>query len=401
VSVAEVRRMREEQAIADQPAPAPAPARRRPITGGRRVSGPITGLLDDGPRDARGDEGYGAHRGPSGYGRSEGYDHAGREHDHLLVRDRAFDDDTEVRERRRQRRNRPAVVSWDDPWAVGAQGSAEPWAVAGEWWDEPRQAAADAARRDTRARRADDWELTGDWGRSAERDAFDHDRPFASAGERAYSERAYSPGPDPIAPSDDEPAAFDETDRRPHDDDAAARPRHGRRASAGRRRGVDLRAAWRHLYLVDSDEPSVIESDPVPRRDPGYDAAGPHADAAYDDEPVPMYDGAAVAAPEPEPADEWVDAERLVEPESEPELAPNGRRTVTITGRGDDRQWSPSASVQRPNRRAVDRIGYKPERVAMWAVLLGLALVLVAATSSHAAVLHAHHALAHLLTTRP
>jgi hypothetical protein len=39
-----------------------------------------------------------------------------------------------------------------------------------------------------------------------------------------------------------------------------------------------------------------------------------------------------------------------------------------------------------------ERPGFRPDRAAMWAVLLGLLLVLVAATSSHAAVLaHAMH----------
>jgi hypothetical protein len=49
----------------------------------------------------------------------------------------------------------------------------------------------------------------------------------------------------------------------------------------------------------------------------------------------------------------------------------------------------PGAQVSRPRRRASgprhERPGFKPDRVAMWAVILGLALILIAATSSHAA----------------
>ncbi len=49
------------------------------------------------------------------------------------------------------------------------------------------------------------------------------------------------------------------------------------------------------------------------------------------------------------------------------------------------------AQVSRPRRRASgprhERPGFKPDRVAMWAVILGLALILIAATSSHAAML--------------
>ena len=58
-----------------------------------------------------------------------------------------------------------------------------------------------------------------------------------------------------------------------------------------------------------------------------------------------------------------------------------GRRTVTIRGQ--------VAPPRRPPRRAHERAGSRPDRIAMWAVLLGLLLVLVAATSSHAAVVHA------------
>jgi hypothetical protein len=63
-----------------------------------------------------------------------------------------------------------------------------------------------------------------------------------------------------------------------------------------------------------------------------------------------------------------------------------GRRTVTITGRGAERNlpWPTEASRRRAARRPHERAGFKPDRVAMWAVFLGLLLVLVAATSGHA-----------------
>jgi hypothetical protein len=51
---------------------------------------------------------------------------------------------------------------------------------------------------------------------------------------------------------------------------------------------------------------------------------------------------------------------------------------------------------RRPPRRARDRAMSRPDRVALWAVLLCLLLVVVAATSAHAAVrahtTHARHA---------
>jgi hypothetical protein len=75
-------------------------------------------------------------------------------------------------------------------------------------------------------------------------------------------------------------------------------------------------------------------------------------------------------------------------PREEPTAAPPERRTVVIRGRGAERDltWTAQRSRDRPTRPVHERPGFKPDRAAMWAVLLGLLLVLVAATSSHAAV---------------
>lgn len=69
-----------------------------------------------------------------------------------------------------------------------------------------------------------------------------------------------------------------------------------------------------------------------------------------------------------------------------------GRRTVTITGRGAER-YDPrfqNGVRQRPHRPAHERPGFRPDRMALWAVVLGVVLILVAATSSHAAALRWH-----------
>jgi len=71
-----------------------------------------------------------------------------------------------------------------------------------------------------------------------------------------------------------------------------------------------------------------------------------------------------------------------------------GRRTVRIQGRGSER-YSPSRDRRRPHRKRHERDGFKPDRTAMWAVLLGVVLILVAATSSHAAVVSRAAASAH------
>lgn len=75
--------------------------------------------------------------------------------------------------------------------------------------------------------------------------------------------------------------------------------------------------------------------------------------------------------------------------------AANGRRTVQITGRGSERNLP--AVTRRgaerklppgsPTLRRHERAGFQPDRAAMWAVVLGLLLILVAAASAHAAAL--------------
>ncbi len=69
-----------------------------------------------------------------------------------------------------------------------------------------------------------------------------------------------------------------------------------------------------------------------------------------------------------------------------------GRRTVTIRGQVPDHRYVTPSSRRRPERR-YERSGFRPDRTALWAVLLGLMLILAAVTSAHAATLHvvAHH----------
>ncbi len=67
-----------------------------------------------------------------------------------------------------------------------------------------------------------------------------------------------------------------------------------------------------------------------------------------------------------------------------------GRRTITITGRGAERYGSSTYARRRSQRPLHERPGFQPDRFAMWAVLLCILLLLVAATSSHAAMLSPH-----------
>ncbi len=90
-------------------------------------------------------------------------------------------------------------------------------------------------------------------------------------------------------------------------------------------------------------------------------------------------------------------AQELEGPRSKGPVAP-GRRTVTITGYGAEGSATrngtrPSLAERHRQLPRHERAGFQPDRVAMWAVLLGVLMVLAAAASAHAAVI-AHHVLA-------
>jgi hypothetical protein len=63
-----------------------------------------------------------------------------------------------------------------------------------------------------------------------------------------------------------------------------------------------------------------------------------------------------------------------------------GRRTVEIRGRTVPAPAVPRSleldRTRRPSRRAVQRVGPRPDRLAMWALLMGLVLILVALSTS-------------------
>jgi hypothetical protein len=73
----------------------------------------------------------------------------------------------------------------------------------------------------------------------------------------------------------------------------------------------------------------------------------------------------------------------------QPLAVPARRRTVEITGRTVGAPSLPrlvQIDRRRPARRAAERVGPRPDRLALWAVVLGFFLIFVAVTStSHAA----------------
>jgi hypothetical protein len=113
-------------------------------------------------------------------------------------------------------------------------------------------------------------------------------------------------------------------------------------------------------------------------------------------------------------------SDRATGPAPDPATGPAAaqRRTVKIRGQaiptapvrplheaGDgelaaivvDGPWtgSRSTSRRRPRRRAAERVGHRPDRIALWAFLVGLLLVIIAAATAHGAPLPAHaHAVA-------
>jgi hypothetical protein len=72
----------------------------------------------------------------------------------------------------------------------------------------------------------------------------------------------------------------------------------------------------------------------------------------------------------------------ITDPIADPttERPPDGRRTVVIRGRGAEPDWTPRA---RPPRTVGERIGPRPDRVAAWAVALGMLLILIAILTAH------------------
>jgi hypothetical protein len=61
-----------------------------------------------------------------------------------------------------------------------------------------------------------------------------------------------------------------------------------------------------------------------------------------------------------------------------------GRRTVKIGGRPTEFHGPPARARQRPPRALHERLGPRPDRVAMWAFALGILLILIAIATANA-----------------
>ena len=150
------------------------------------------------------------------------------------------------------------------------------------------------------------------------------------------------------------------------------------------RRGLrlDARAAARALTerhagdpIATRDPDTVYESDALPRTH-RFERSGPERRGRFsrgDDH------GPAARVPEVPTA----------------LAAPRRRRTVEITGRTVGAPALPrliKIDRRRPARRPVERVGARPDRLALWAVVLGFFLIFVAVTSTSHAATRAHSA---------
>jgi hypothetical protein len=167
-------------------------------------------------------------------------------------------------------------------------------------------------------------------------------------------------------------------------------------APAAPRRRVDAEVAPRPAAPRRRVDAEVAPRPAAPRR--RVDAEVAPAPAAprrrLDAEVAPR------SAPKPTPAP----PRRRVEPDMPPprrrdhidpvprvgygDAALPGRRTVEIRGRTVPAPAVPrtlDVDRRRPPRRAVERVGPRPDRLALWALVMGLVLILVAVTTADAA----------------
>jgi hypothetical protein len=180
---------------------------------------------------------------------------------------------------------------------------------------------------------------------------------------------------------------FDHLPRRRFRGSEGQRREHRPRERRGGRfepAGDERRAARTEPAADERFEP-VIED---PRQERFEPTGGQRVEPAAAESPFQSWDdephrgGAAPAAearlgptspisplePAPEPAADFA------------EPPPEGRRTVVIRGRGAEPHWTPRV---RPPRTVGERIGPRPDRLAAWAVALGMLLILIAILTAH------------------
>jgi hypothetical protein len=102
-------------------------------------------------------------------------------------------------------------------------------------------------------------------------------------------------------------------------------------------------------------------------------------------------DARADATPAADMAHEIAHLSAADDPFATPPPPVGTRRTVQIKGRPTESRM-PSMAQRHRGRTASDRIGARPDRIALWAVALGAILILLAAMTSSSQAAVAHHA---------
>jgi hypothetical protein len=212
------------------------------------------------------------------------------------------------------------------------------------------------------------------------------DRRFSSRAAEADRRRAGEPtAADEAWTRDEAPALEPEAPERQEIDDRDVEDWTARDDSGRARREVEPRR-WTGPLRDDADD-----EDEEPRTDPRRPAA------ATPPEDLPrggVSDGRrtiVIGKPEDVPSEiAAITADRDLgdEPEELPAAAaPAERRTVRIGGRPEGSLEAARSyrdrSRRRPPKRAHERLGARPDRIAMWAFALGLLLILIAILSSH------------------
>jgi hypothetical protein len=164
-----------------------------------------------------------------------------------------------------------------------------------------------------------------------------------------------------------------------HELDAMPRTRRFER-SAGEGEGAPRRRRFERSARDERDERSGAEADAKPRTR-RFERSSPERRGRF---ARGEHDASLDLAPE---------APRSAAPA--PLAAPSRRRTVEITGRTVGAPALPrlvQIDRRRPARRAAERVGARPDRLALWAVVLGFFLIFVAVTSTSHAATRAHSA---------
>lgn len=156
------------------------------------------------------------------------------------------------------------------------------------------------------------------------------------------------------------------------------------------RRGLRLDARSAARAVAEREEPASRPGEiPPVAADAGEMPSGVHDFMESDDFEWATRPRRRFERPAPERRGRFTRAEHDAPAEPSPLSAPSRRRTVEITGHPVGGPTLPrlvEIDRRRPARRAVERVGPRPDRIALWAVVLGFFLILVAVTStSHAA----------------